>query len=62
MDKDEKTPNPRPALGVERFEQAAAEVDRTLLRECLARTPRERLRVATRAQRALAKFRRHASS
>ena len=50
-----------PPLGaIEQLERAAREVDRTLLRLCLARSPRERLRVATRAQKALGKFRRHA--
>lgn len=44
----------------EQLEKAAAEVDRELLDLALARSPRERLRVATRAQRALSKFRPHA--
>ncbi|MDF1564455.1 MAG: hypothetical protein P1V51_15530 [Deltaproteobacteria bacterium] len=38
--------------------EAASEVDRTLLRDSLARSPLERLRAATRYRRALARFRR----
>lgn len=48
------------AAETEQLQKAAAEVDRGLLRLSLARSPRERLRVATRAQKALAKFSRHA--
>ncbi len=57
-------PPPKPAqpqsASLEQFRRAASEVDRTLLQLSLRRSPRERLRVATRAQKALSKFHRHA--
>jgi hypothetical protein len=52
----------RQSTPLAQFEAAAAEVDRTLLQLTLARSPRERLRAATRAQKALSKFHRHAST
>jgi len=45
------------AAELEQFQRASAEVDRELIRLSRARAPLERLRVATRAQKALAKFR-----
>jgi phage gp36-like protein len=39
--------------------RAAAEVDRSLLRDALARSPLERLRAASRACAALARYTRH---
>ena len=53
---------PRQSAALEQFQAAAAEVDRTLFQLTLARSPRERLRTATRAQKALSKFHRHAST
>lgn len=47
---------------LDELKKASTEVDRGLLRLSLGRSPCERLRVATRAQKALSKFHRHAST
>ena len=50
-------PTPDPLLLVDpELRQAAAEVDRTLIRWALSLTPRQRLDAATRAARALGRF------
>jgi hypothetical protein len=54
-------PQPVKTAEREQAERAAAEVDVQLLELALARSPRERLRVATRAQRALGRLRLDAS-
>ncbi len=57
----EESPKERSEISTQ-FLQAAKEVDRSLLRWCLERSPLQRLEECTRATRALSGFRRVPSS